>query len=87
MTQQEMITELEKIANDTSKMPKERDDARNEIYHLKINGENALVLEKYNVVKELTQYLHEAQFDRTTLTSDMLQELRGMIDEMLFSDF
>jgi len=87
MTQQEMITELEKIANDTSKMPKERDDARNEIYHLKINGENALVLEKHNVIKELMNHLHEAQFDRFTTTSEMLRELRGKIDEMILSDF
>ena len=48
---------------------------------------NALVLEKHNVVKELTQYLHEAQFDRTTLTNEMLKELRGKIDEMLQNDF
>jgi hypothetical protein len=52
-----------------------------------MNTENALVLEKHNVVKELTQYLHEAQFDRTTLTSEMLKELRSKIDEMLLSDF
>jgi hypothetical protein len=52
-----------------------------------MNIENALVLEKNNVVKELTQYLHEAQFDRTTSTSEMLKELRGKIDEMLLTDF
>ncbi len=52
-----------------------------------MNTENALVLEKHNVVKELTQYLHEAQFDRTTSTSEMLKELRGKIDEMLLTDF
>ena len=49
--------------------------------------ENALVLEKYEVIKKLDNYLHEAVFDRTTLTSDMLKELKGMIDEMLLSDF
>jgi hypothetical protein len=52
-----------------------------------MNTKNALVLEKFIVVKELTQYLHNAAFDRTTLTSDMLKELRGKIDEMLLSDF
>jgi hypothetical protein len=29
------IDALEKIANDTSRTPKERDDARNEMYNLK----------------------------------------------------
>jgi hypothetical protein len=48
---------------------------------------NQLMREKYTVVKELTNYLHHAKFDRTTLTSDMLKELRGKIDEMLLSDF
>jgi hypothetical protein len=52
-----------------------------------MNTENALVLEKNNVIKELMNYLHEAQFDRTTLTSEMLKELRSQIDEMLLSDF
>ncbi len=52
-----------------------------------INTENALMLEKHNVVKELMNHLHEAQFDRTTLTSDMLKELRNKIDNMLLSDF
>jgi hypothetical protein len=52
-----------------------------------INTENALVLEKYEVIKKLDNYLHNAAFDRTTLTSDMLKELKGMIDEMLLSDF
>jgi hypothetical protein len=52
-----------------------------------MNIENALVLEKNNVIKELMNYLHEAQFDRTTLTSVMLKELRSQIDEMLLSDF
>ena len=54
---------------------------------IEIGKENALVLEKHNVVKELTQYLHEAQFDRTTLTSVMLRELRGKINKMLKNDF
>ena len=49
--------------------------------------ENALVLEKYEVIKKLNNYLHITLFDRTTLTSDMLKELKGMIDEMLVSDF
>jgi hypothetical protein len=52
-----------------------------------MNIENALVLEKNNVIKELMNYLHEAQFDRTTLTSEMLKELRGKIDKMLLTDF
>jgi hypothetical protein len=30
-----IIAALEKIANDTSRTPKERDDARNEMYNLK----------------------------------------------------
>lgn len=51
------------------------------------NVQNALVLEKHVVIKELMNYLHEAQFDRTTLTSDMLKELRGKIDEMIKNDF
>ena len=49
--------------------------------------ENTLVLEKYEVIKKLDNYLHEAVFDRTTLTNDMLKELKGMIDKMLVSDF
>ena len=52
-----------------------------------MNTENQLVAEKHLVVKELIQYLHEAQFDRTTLTSVMLRELRGKINEMLLNDF
>jgi len=52
-----------------------------------MNTENKLVAEKHLVVKELIQYLHEAQFDRTTLTSIMLRELRGKINEMLLNDF
>ena len=52
-----------------------------------MNTENALVLEKYEVIKKLDNYLHNAAFDRITLTSDMLKELKGMIDEMLLSDF
>ena len=52
-----------------------------------MDKENQLMREKYIVVKELTNYLHHAKFDRTTLTSDMLKELRGKIDEMLLSDF
>jgi len=52
-----------------------------------MNKENQLVKEKFTVVKELTNYLHEAQFDRTTLTSVMLRELRHKINEMLKNDF
>ena len=52
-----------------------------------MNAENALVLEKYEVIKKFDNYLHNAAFDRTTLTSDVLKELKGMIDEMLLSDF
>jgi hypothetical protein len=52
-----------------------------------MNTENALVLEKYEVIKKLDNYLHNAAFDRTTLTSEMLKELRGKIDEMLLTDF
>ena len=52
-----------------------------------INAENALVLEKYEVIKKLDNYLHIASFNRTKLTSEMLKELKGMIDEMLLSDF
>ncbi len=52
-----------------------------------MNAENKLVAEKHEVVKELINYLHEAQFDRTTLTSIMLRELRGKINEMLKNDF
>jgi len=49
--------------------------------------ENTLMLEKHEVIKELMNYIHHAQFDRTTLTSDMLKELRGKIDKMLLGDF
>ena len=52
-----------------------------------MNAENALMEEKHLVIRELMNYIHHAQFDRTTLTSDMLKELRGKIDKMLLSDF
>jgi hypothetical protein len=52
-----------------------------------MHAENQLVEEKFLVVKELMNYLHEAQFNRTTLTSEMLRELRNEIDEMLKNDF
>jgi hypothetical protein len=52
-----------------------------------MNTENALVDEKFIVIKELMNYIHQVQFDRTTSTSEMLKELRGKIDEMLLSDF
>jgi hypothetical protein len=48
---------------------------------------NTLMREKYIVVRELTNYLHHAKYDRTTLTSVMLKELREKIDEMLKNDF
>jgi hypothetical protein len=48
---------------------------------------NTLMREKYTVVKELTNYLHHAKYDRTQLTSVMLKELRDRIDEMLKNDF
>jgi hypothetical protein len=52
-----------------------------------MDAENKLVEEKHLVVKELMNYLHEAQFDRTTLTSDMLRDLQKKISEMLLNDF
>ncbi len=52
-----------------------------------MNAENKLVAEKHEVVKELINYLHEAQFDRTTLTSTMLKDLKAKVEEMLKNDF
>jgi len=52
-----------------------------------MNTENALVNEKYEVIRKLDAYLHIESFNRTKLTSEMLKELRGKIDEMLLSDF
>jgi hypothetical protein len=49
--------------------------------------ESQLMEEKHLVIRELMNYIHHAQFDRTTLTSDMLKELRGKIDKMLLGDF
>jgi hypothetical protein len=49
--------------------------------------ESQLMEEKHLVIRELMNYIHHAQFDRTTLTSDMLKELRGKIDNMLLNDF
>jgi hypothetical protein len=49
--------------------------------------ENQLMEEKHLVIRELMNHIHHAQFDRTTLTSDMLKELRGKIDKMLLGDF
>jgi hypothetical protein len=54
---------------------------------LEIHQENALVNEKFIVIRELINDLHEAQFDRKTLTSVMLKEFRDKIDEMLKNDF
>jgi hypothetical protein len=53
----------------------------------KIERENALVAEKYLVTKELIGFLYEGLYDRTTITSVMLRELRGKINEMLKNDF
>jgi hypothetical protein len=52
-----------------------------------MNTENELMMEKHMVVKKLINHLHEAQFDRTTITSVMLRELQGKINEMLKNDF
>jgi hypothetical protein len=52
-----------------------------------MDAENKLVEEKFLVVKELMNYLHEAQFDRTTLTSEMLRDLQKKISVMLLNDF
>ena len=52
-----------------------------------MNAENKLVAEKHLVVRELINYLHEAQFNRTTLTSEMLRDLQKKISEMLCNDF
>lgn len=49
--------------------------------------ESQLMEEKHLVIRELMNHIHQAQFDRTTLTSDMLKELRNKIDEMLKNDF
>jgi hypothetical protein len=54
---------------------------------LEMDEVNALMREKYTVVRELTNYLHHAQYDRTTLTSVMLKELREKIDKMIKNDF
>jgi hypothetical protein len=54
---------------------------------LEMDKENALIAEKYLVVKELMLYLFEVQYDRTTLTSVMLRELRHKINEMIKNDF
>lgn len=54
---------------------------------LEMVKENQLVNEKFIVIRELINHLHEAQFDRKTLTSVMLRELRGKINEMLRNDF
>ena len=51
-----------------------------------MNAENKLVAEKH-LVKELINYLHEAQFNRTTLTNEMLRDLQKKISEMLLNDF
>lgn len=55
--------------------------------NLEMVEENALVAEKYLVIKELMNHLFEAQYNRTTLTSVMLRELRHKINEMLKNDF
>jgi hypothetical protein len=52
-----------------------------------MNTENELVNEKFIVIRELINYLHEAQFDRKTLTSEMLRDLQKKVSEMLLNDF
>ena len=52
-----------------------------------IKKQNTLVSERHIVIKELINYLHHIQFNRTILTSDMLKELRDKIDEMIKNDF
>ena len=47
-----------------------------------MNTENKLVNEKFIVVRELIDYLHEAQFDRKTLTSEMFRDLQKKISVM-----
>jgi hypothetical protein len=54
---------------------------------LEMDEVNTLMREKYTVVRELTNYLHHAKYDRTTLTSVMLKELREKIDVMIKNDF
>ena len=54
---------------------------------LEMDKENQLVNEKFIVIRELINYLHHAQYDRKTLTSTMLRELKDKIDEMLKNDF
>ena len=54
---------------------------------LEIAKENQLVNEKFIVIRELINDLHEAQFDRKTLTSVMLRELRSKINKMIKNDF
>jgi hypothetical protein len=52
-----------------------------------IKRQNTLVAERHIVIKELLNYLHDIQFNRTIPTSNMLKELRDKIDEMLKNDF
>ena len=54
---------------------------------LEMDKINTLMEEKSTVIKELINYLHHAQYDRKTLTSTMLRELKDKIDEMLKNDF
>jgi hypothetical protein len=54
---------------------------------LEMAKENQLVNEKFIVIRELINDLHEAQFDRKTLTSVMLRELRSKINKMIKNDF
>ena len=51
-----------------------------------MNAENTLVNEKFIIVRELIDDLHQAQFDRKTPKSIMLRELRGKINKMLKED-
>ncbi len=52
-----------------------------------IKKQNKLVEERHVVIKELMTYLHHAQYDRNTLTSVMLRELRSKINKMIKNDF
>ena len=48
-----------------------------------IKKQNKLVLERHVVIKELLNYLHDIQFNRTIPIDVMLKELKDKIDEML----
>ena len=54
---------------------------------LEMDRENALAAEKHLVIKELINYLHEEQFDRTTHVGEMLRTLHDKVNEMIICDF